>query len=183
MDKTGNTNTFEAPGASPGICDTVWSPIFTCFKSLSVFCFTGVLRLPLWLYNCLICIYLSNQCLSHLIVLFLCLSPCIHVFSIDKIDSLYITEILYSLSTKDPINLSCFVLSTWTVILLHLCKRVSVIINTDINSFACFILYRYMYIMFGRGICVKYQSRDEKFPEPKYPSQTWYICLITPNII
>ena len=96
---------------------TLWSPFFTCFKSLSVFCFTGVLRLPLWLYNCLICIYLSNQCLSHLIVLFLCLSPCIHVFSIDKIDSLYITEILYSLSTDDPINLSCFVLSTWTVIL------------------------------------------------------------------
>jgi hypothetical protein len=26
------------------------------------------------------------------------------------------------------------------------------------------ILYRY--IMFGRGICKKYQSRDEKFPEP-----------------
>jgi hypothetical protein len=28
-----------------------------------------------------------------------------------------------------------------------------------------YILYRY--IMFGRGICEKYQSRDEKFPEPK----------------
>jgi hypothetical protein len=57
----------------------------------------------------------------------------------------------------------------------------------------------YMYIMFGSGICEKYQSRDEKFHEPKgegnlvsrlvffantlYPSQTWYICLITPNII
>ena len=26
------------------------------------------------------------------------------------------------------------------------------------------ILYRY--IMFGRGICEKYQSRDEQFPEP-----------------
>ena len=26
------------------------------------------------------------------------------------------------------------------------------------------VLYRY--IMFGRGICEKYQSRDEKFPEP-----------------
>ena len=26
------------------------------------------------------------------------------------------------------------------------------------------IIYRY--IMFGRGICEKYQSRDEKFPEP-----------------
>ena len=25
----------------------------------------------------------------------------------------------------------------------------------------------YRYIMFGRGICEKYQSRDEKFPEPK----------------
>jgi hypothetical protein len=24
----------------------------------------------------------------------------------------------------------------------------------------------YRYIMFGRGICEKYQSRDEKFPEP-----------------
>jgi hypothetical protein len=23
------------------------------------------------------------------------------------------------------------------------------------------------YIMFGRGICKKYQSRDKKFPEPK----------------
>ena len=50
--------------------------------------------------------------------------------------------------------------------------------------------------MFGRGICEKYQSRDEKFPEsdgegnlvsrlvffantpPKHD-----ICLITPNII
>ena len=28
-----------------------------------------------------------------------------------------------------------------------------------------YILCRY--IMFGRGICEKYQSRDEKFPEPK----------------
>jgi hypothetical protein len=27
------------------------------------------------------------------------------------------------------------------------------------------IIYRY--IMFGRGICEKYQSRDEQFPEPK----------------
>ena len=27
------------------------------------------------------------------------------------------------------------------------------------------IIYRY--IMFGRGICEKYQLRDEKFPEPK----------------
>ena len=27
------------------------------------------------------------------------------------------------------------------------------------------LLYRY--IMFGRGICEKYQLRDEKFPEPK----------------
>jgi hypothetical protein len=26
------------------------------------------------------------------------------------------------------------------------------------------IIYRY--IMFGRGICEKYQSRDETFPEP-----------------
>jgi hypothetical protein len=25
----------------------------------------------------------------------------------------------------------------------------------------------YRYIMFGRGICEKYQSRDENFPEPK----------------
>jgi hypothetical protein len=55
----------------------------------------------------------------------------------------------------------------------------------------------YRYIMFGRGICEKHQSRDEIFPEPKgegnlvsrlfffrkYPSQAWYICLITPNII
>jgi hypothetical protein len=32
--------------------------------------------------------------------------------------------------------------------------------------------------MFGRDICEKYQSRDEKFPEP-----IWYISLITPNII
>ena len=24
----------------------------------------------------------------------------------------------------------------------------------------------YRYIMFGRGICEKYQSQDEKFPEP-----------------
>jgi len=24
----------------------------------------------------------------------------------------------------------------------------------------------YRYIMFGRGICEKYQSKDEKFPEP-----------------
>ena len=48
--------------------------------------------------------------------------------------------------------------------------------------------------MFGKGICEKYQSRDEKFPEPngsslktgmfrKYPSQAWYIGLITPNYI
>jgi len=52
------------------------------------------------------------------------------------------------------------------------------------------LLYRY--IMFGRGICEKYQSRDErkisragrrgKFSLKigifrKYPSQTWYICL------
>ena len=28
----------------------------------------------------------------------------------------------------------------------------------------CELLYRY--IMFGRGICEKYQSRDEQFPEP-----------------
>ena len=55
----------------------------------------------------------------------------------------------------------------------------------------------YWYIMLEKGICEKYQSRDEKFPGPngegnlvsrlvffrKYPSQTWYICLITPNII
>jgi hypothetical protein len=27
------------------------------------------------------------------------------------------------------------------------------------------IIYRY--IMFGKGICEKYQLRDEKFPEPK----------------
>ena len=27
------------------------------------------------------------------------------------------------------------------------------------------IIYRY--VMFGRGICEKYQLRDEKFPEPK----------------
>jgi hypothetical protein len=29
-----------------------------------------------------------------------------------------------------------------------------------------FILSTILYIMFGRGICEKYQSRDEKFPEP-----------------
>jgi hypothetical protein len=56
------------------------------------------------------------------------------------------------------------------------------------------ILYRY--IMFGRGICEKYQSRDEKFPEPdgegNLVSRLVFfantppkhdICLITPNII
>ena len=33
------------------------------------------------------------------------------------------------------------------------------------NDFTVEILNRY--IMLGRGICEKYQSRDEKFPEPK----------------
>jgi hypothetical protein len=36
-------------------------------------------------------------------------------------------------------------------------------VATDILKQVNIILYRY--IMFGRGICKKYQSRDEKFPE------------------
>ena len=48
--------------------------------------------------------------------------------------------------------------------------------------------------MFGRGICEKYQSRDEKFPEPNgegnlvsrlvfFANTPPKHCLITPNII
>jgi hypothetical protein len=36
-------------------------------------------------------------------------------------------------------------------------------VATDILKQVNIILYGY--IMFGRGICKKYQSRDEKFPE------------------
>jgi hypothetical protein len=36
-------------------------------------------------------------------------------------------------------------------------------VATDILKQVNIILYRY--IMFGRSICKKYQSRDEKFPE------------------
>jgi hypothetical protein len=47
-----------------------------------------------------------------------------------------------------------------------ICKTLSVVRHTfhDNIMFINRILYRY--IMFGRGICEKYQSRDEKFPEP-----------------
>jgi hypothetical protein len=38
-----------------------------------------------------------------------------------------------------------------------------IIANKYVTPPSC-ILYRY--IMFGRGICEKYQSRDEKFPQP-----------------
>ena len=56
--------------------------------------------------------------------------------------------------------------------------------------------FLYRYILFG-GVFAKNTSQDEKFPQAewrgkfsletgifrKYPYQTWYICLITPNII
>jgi hypothetical protein len=38
-------------------------------------------------------------------------------------------------------------------------------IHFDIIAYNRGILYRY--IMLGRGICDQYQSRDEKYPEPK----------------
>jgi hypothetical protein len=43
------------------------------------------------------------------------------------------------------------------------------------------------YIMFGRGICEKYQSRDETFPEPKGEENLFSRLILfantTPNII
>jgi len=47
----------------------------------------------------------------------------------------------------------------------HLFKLSTIITYTYIRTYnQLLILYRY--IMFGKGICEKYQSRDEKFPEP-----------------
>ena len=43
------------------------------------------------------------------------------------------------------------------------------------------------YIMFGRGICEKYQSRDEKIPEPKgeenVVSRLVFFANTPPNMI
>jgi hypothetical protein len=36
----------------------------------------------------------------------------------------------------------------------------------DINSILKYPRIVYRYVIFGRGICEKYQSRDEQFPEP-----------------
>ena len=69
--------------------------------------------------------------------------------------------------------------------------------NVEIN-FILSPVYAFMNrcIILGRSISEKYQSRDMIFYEqlggrnlflrlvfPKYPSQTWHICLIKPNII
>jgi hypothetical protein len=49
-------------------------------------------------------------------------------------------------------------------VLFHLAIALSVLLLFTIYLlFSYSILYRY--IMLGRGICEKYQSRDEKFPE------------------
>ena len=53
-----------------------------------------------------------------------------------------------------------------------------VVVTQDTMELAVNVSILNKYIMFGRDICEKYQSRDEKFPEP-----IWYISLITPNII
>ena len=43
------------------------------------------------------------------------------------------------------------------------------------------------YIMFGRGMCEKYQSRDDKFPEPKgernLVSRQVFFANTPPNMI
>ena len=54
--------------------------------------------------------------------------------------------------------------------------------RTHMNLCPRCILNRY--IMFGRGICENYQSRDEQSQDwyvSQIPLQIWYICLITPN--
>ena len=61
-------------------------------------------------------------------------------------------------------------------------------LSFHINSFNYFILFicfieqfvgsiLYRYIMFGRGICEKYQLRDEKFPEPNGERNLVSRCL------
>ena len=42
-------------------------------------------------------------------------------------------------------------------------------VKTSCKAYLQFLSFKiiiYRYIMFGRGICEKYQSRDENFPEP-----------------
>jgi hypothetical protein len=41
----------------------------------------------------------------------------------------------------------------------------------------------YRYIMFGRGICKKYQSKDEKFPERNLVSGLIFFADTLPNMI
>ena len=40
------------------------------------------------------------------------------------------------------------------------------ILPYDPQCHELFAIYIFLCIMLGRGICEKYQSRDEKFPEP-----------------
>ena len=49
------------------------------------------------------------------------------------------------------LSTTCIVI-TWFKCYMNIDRKVLIVI--------------YKYIMFGRGICEKYQSRDEKFPEP-----------------
>ena len=72
--------------------------------------------------------------------------------------------------TKDDID-NLNVGSKVTIVSL-LCSTTAL---CTISGFMYYLIYRY--IMFGRGICEKYQSRDEKFSLKtgifrKYPSKT-----------
>ena len=49
------------------------------------------------------------------------------------------------------LSTTCIVI-TWFKCYMNIDRKVLIVI--------------YKYIMFGKGICEKYQSRDEKFPEP-----------------
>jgi hypothetical protein len=61
--------------------------------------------------------------------------------------------------------------------------------NITIPSFFKLMTYHrisYRYIMFGRGICEKYQSRDEKFPEPTIVTtfvKRYQLCVLCNNRI
>ena len=46
-------------------------------------------------------------------------------------------------------------------------KNLNVVPENKMTQVECICIFN-RYIMFGRGICEKYQSRDEQFPEPSH---------------
>jgi hypothetical protein len=78
------------------------------------------------------------------------------ILVISKLDSYFLFKLIGYFRWFTPIVHSMLRLR------IHF-RLVYIIANKYVTPPSC-ILYRY--IMFGRGICEKYQSRDEKFPQP-----------------